>query len=183
MNQIDTDTVISAGDKKSQQTKTLDGIPPSLVEVESFNLEDELLGSEAIVCSRGIFVDKKDAAINESVMDSFLSSYLGPRLLLAVVCILYGTNFALSSYMNQHLPPSAVAADRFFLASLILCPFLFRLRPKLALPALGSGVLCSIGFVSQSISLYLGTPASTVAFLAGEQHSEQSLLFLFFNCT
>lgn len=99
-------------------------------------------------------------------IESILSSYLGPRILLASACILYGTNFALLSFMNTNLPPSAVAADRFFLASVALSPYLLRLKPNFGWTALGSGMLCTIGFVSQAISLNLGTPASTVAFMA-----------------
>ncbi len=139
------------------------------------NIENELECTRGICVTEeeetsllGALLGSKSRSGNKSpnFIESILSSYLGPRILLASACILYGTNFALLSFMNTNLPPSAVAADRFFLASMALSPYLLRLKPNLRWTALGSGFLCTIGFVSQAISLNLGTPASTVAFMA-----------------
>jgi len=76
----------------------------------------------------------------------------------------YGTNFPLGAIMDVALPASAVTADRFFIASLALSPFLFRLNATLVRPSLVAGFFVSLGYISQSIALDDVSPA-TVSFL------------------
>lgn len=98
------------------------------------------------------------------MFQGFLSSYLGPRLLLGGASILYGTNFALGTIMNDSLPASAATSARMFLAAGALSPFLFKLDPKLAGSALLCGCFTAFGYITQSLALVDTSPA-TVAFL------------------
>jgi drug/metabolite transporter (DMT)-like permease len=98
------------------------------------------------------------------MFQGFLSSYLGPRLLLGGASILYGTNFALGTIMNDSLPASAATSARMFLAAGALSPFLFKLDPKLAGSALLCGCFTALGYITQSLALVDTSPA-TVAFL------------------
>ena len=138
-----------------------------------------------IVCARGVCVLPDDEDIDwskpppssasglastegeessSSIVDKFLKSYLGPRLLLAFASILYGTNFPLGAMMNESLPPSAATSARMLLASLALSPFLFKLEPKLAPTALLCGCFTALGYITQSLSLVDTSPAK-VAFI------------------
>ncbi|KAL7469368.1 hypothetical protein ACHAXS_012254, partial [Conticribra weissflogii] len=97
-------------------------------------------------------------------IESILSTYLGPRLVLALVSILYATNFPLGSLMNDALPASAATSSRMVLASLVLSPFLLRLKPSLRREVLLGGSFVSLGYVSQSLALVDTSPA-LVSFL------------------
>ncbi|KAL7548107.1 hypothetical protein ACHAWF_011405 [Thalassiosira exigua] len=136
--------------------------------------------SAGVVCARGVCVlpdDDDDYDLSappddssrrtppsSSIVDAFLGSYLGPRLLLAFASVLYGTNFPLGAMMNDALPPSAATSARMVLASLALSPFLFRLEAKLAPKALLCGCFTAMGYITQSLSLVDTSPAK-VAFL------------------
>jgi len=100
----------------------------------------------------------------QSIINQFLSSYLGPRILLAFASILYGTNFPLGAMMNDSLPPSAATSARMLLASVALSPFLFKLEGELAPMACLCGCFTALGYITQSLSLVDTSPA-TVAFL------------------
>ena len=137
-----------------------------------------------VVCARGVCVLPDDEEIDwskppsyadtaagttlqqkeQSITDKFLSSYLGPRLLLAFASILYGTNFPLGAIMNEALPPSAATSARMLMASLALSPFLFKLEGKLAPKALLCGCFTALGYITQSLSLVDISPAK-VSFL------------------
>ena len=139
---------------------------------------------EANSCARGVCVLPDDEEIDwskppsyadtaagttlqqkeQSITDKFLSSYLGPRLLLAFASILYGTNFPLGAIMNEALPPSAATSARMLMASLALSPFLFKLEGKLAPKALLCGCFTALGYITQSLSLVDISPAK-VSFL------------------
>jgi drug/metabolite transporter (DMT)-like permease len=110
------------------------------------------------------FDDESDEEASNSLVDTVLNSYLGPRALLAGASILYGTNFALGSIMNDALNPSAATCARMVLASLALGPFLLQLAPTLFVPALICGCFTATGYISQSLALTTVAPA-TVAFL------------------
>lgn len=99
-----------------------------------------------------------------SHVKSFLSSYAGSRLLLAVVAIVYATNFPLGAVMADALPASAVTSSRFVVASAALLPFLPRIAPELRRPAVASGLFVSLGYIAQSLAL-VDTPPATVSFL------------------
>lgn len=154
--------------------------PASIVYYDDFLDPDNPLG---VVCARGVCVlpddgdldlaappgggapsSSADAAQPPSIADRILSSYLGPRLLLAFASVLYGTNFPLGAIMNDSLPPSAATSARMLLASLALSPFLFKLEGSLAPTALLCGCFTATGYISQSLSLVDTSPA-TVAFL------------------
>ena len=99
-----------------------------------------------------------------SFMESVLSTYVGPRFTLAMVAVLYGTNFPLGAIMNDNLPASAATSSRMVLASLVLSPFLSRLRPTLRYQVLLGGAFVSLGYISQSVALVDTSPA-LVSFL------------------
>lgn len=155
--------------------------PASIVYYDDFLDPDNPSG---VVCARGVCVLPDDADIDwskpppgatlddttaeekqqTSIIDKFLQSYLGPRLLLAFASILYGTNFPLGAMMNEALPPSAATSARMLLASIALSPFLFQLESKLAGKALLCGCFTAMGYITQSLSLVDTSPAK-VAFL------------------
>jgi drug/metabolite transporter (DMT)-like permease len=123
---------------------------------------------EGVVCARGVRVlphlDDDFSQEKRSILDGFLSSYIGPRLLLGTASILYGTDYALGAIMNDSFPPSAASSTRMFLAALALSPFLFRLSPSLTGSALLCGCFTALGYITQSLALVDTSPA-TVAFL------------------
>lgn len=157
---------------KTVQDETVSD-PASIVFYDDFFDPDNPTG---VVCARGVCVlpDLGDDEIDwsappgaqkqKSIVDKFLSSYIGPRALLAFASILYGTNFPLGAMMNDALPPSAATSARMLLASLALSPFLFKLDPKLAPTALVGGCFVAMGYIGQSLSL-VDTPPATVAFI------------------
>ena len=99
-----------------------------------------------------------------SFMEGVLSTYVGPRFVLALVAVLYGTNFPLGAIMNDNLPASAATSSRMVLASLVLSPFLSKLRPTLRGQVLLGGGFVSVGYISQSVALVDTSPA-LVSFL------------------
>ncbi len=143
---------------------------------------DDVLSPEnphGVVCARGVCVlsddDDGDYSILEddvsitfskdtSIGHRILNSYLGPRILLGIASVLYGTNFPLGAMMNDVLPASAASADRMVLASIALSPFLFKLKPKLMSRALVCGCFTATGYITQSLAL-VGTSPAKVAFL------------------
>ena len=103
-------------------------------------------------------------ANNNAFIEQILSSYIGPRAILALAAILYGTNFSLGALMNDNLPASAATSGRMVLAALVLSPFLLQLKPNLRSSVFLGGAFVSLGYVSQSIALIDTSPA-TVSFL------------------
>jgi drug/metabolite transporter (DMT)-like permease len=99
-----------------------------------------------------------------NMLEDLLSSYWGPRILLAAVACLYGTNFPLGSIMDHALPASAATSARFVLASLALSPFVVRLHKDLIPVCLLAGCFTGMGYVAQSLALVDTSPA-TVSFL------------------
>jgi drug/metabolite transporter (DMT)-like permease len=100
----------------------------------------------------------------DSLFDQFMSTYWGPRALLAVVACLYGTNFPLGAIMDHALPASAATSARFVLASLALSPFVFQIHRDLIGVSLFAGCFTGMGYVAQSMALVDTSPA-TVSFL------------------
>lgn len=91
---------------------------------------------------------------NNDWIENILSSYIGPRAILAAVAILYATNFPLGAIMNDNLPASAATSSRMVLASIALSPFLLQLKPSLRLQVVVGGAFVSLGYITQvSISL------------------------------
>jgi drug/metabolite transporter (DMT)-like permease len=138
--------------------------------------DDMLDDPDGVVCAHGLCVvsdlyDADDlvslAAIPEAeknMFDKMLNTYLGPRALLAIAAILYGTNFPLGTIMNEAMPASAATSARMVLASIALSPFLFKLDRKLAGSALLCGCFTAFGYITQSLALVDLSPA-TVAFI------------------
>ena len=85
------------------------------------------------------------------------------KALLLAVAIGYGTNFPVGRLMNEVLPAAAATSGRFTLAALALSPFIPRLRPSLAGPALLTGLCDGVGYCAQSLAL-VDTPAAKVSF-------------------
>ena len=116
----------------------------------------------------GIISIKKGDDLS-SKLDSFLdakvmSSYLGPRVVLAIAACLYGTNCPLGAVISDSIPPSAFTCSRMVLASLTLLLVNKKLHPSLIGTTLLAGCFTSLGYVTQSISLIDTSPA-TVSFL------------------
>jgi hypothetical protein len=99
-----------------------------------------------------------------TLIEGILSTYLGPRVILGLVAVLYGTNFPLGAIMNDNLPASAATSSRMVLASLALFPFLLQLKPSLRTQVLIGGAFVSMGYISQSVALIDTSPA-LVSFL------------------
>lgn len=99
-----------------------------------------------------------------TLIESILSTYIGPRVILGLVAVLYGTNFPLGAIMNDNLPASAATSSRMVLASLALSPFLLQLKPSLRTQVLIGGAFVSMGYISQSVALIDTSPA-LVSFL------------------
>ena len=117
------------------------------------------------VCATTITTETKAEAIEDSgIMERILSSYIGPRIILAAVACIYGTNFPLGSLMNDALPASAATCARMVLATLVLAPQLLQLDPTLRQRAVLCGCFTSLGYISQSLALVDTSPA-TVSFL------------------
>ena len=160
--------------------EVLDERPPQSIATEVLYVD----APAGVVCARGVCVLKDDApewfdsaafvcdddacepaAASGAAPASQLSlEFLWPRLLLLGCSVLYGTNFPLGRVMNDALPASATSSARFLLAATVLSPFLLRLKPALARPAVACGAFTSLGYISQSIAL-VDTPGATVAFL------------------
>ncbi|KAL7536793.1 hypothetical protein ACHAXR_010031 [Thalassiosira sp. AJA248-18] len=98
------------------------------------------------------------------LIENVLSSYLGPRIVLGLAAMLYGTNFPLGAIMEQSLPASAATSSRMVLASIVLSPFLLQLKPSLRTQVLIGGAFVSMGYISQSVAL-LDTSPALVSFL------------------
>jgi drug/metabolite transporter (DMT)-like permease len=155
----------------AQDDTILDDDAPSSVVFYDAVLDDSL--PDGVVCARGVCVleefydDEDDNEIDsadQSLVDKVLHSYLGPRILLAGASILYGTNFPLGVIMNEAMTPSAATSARVVLAAVALSPFLPKLSPNLAKPALLCGCFTALGYTTQSLALVDVSPA-TVAFL------------------
>lgn len=101
---------------------------------------------------------------SSALIEQVLNSYIGPRAVLALVAILYGTNFSLGALMNDNLPASAATSGRMVLAAIVLSPFLLQLKPNLRSSVFLGGAFVSLGYISQSIALIDTSPA-TVSFL------------------
>ena len=101
---------------------------------------------------------------NNSLWELILSSYLGPRIILALLAASYATNFPLGSILNEQLPASAATTGRMVLAALALSPFVPRLKPALRLPAVLCGCFTAAGYITQSLALVELDPAR-VSFL------------------
>ena len=106
------------------------------------------------------FLSQEQKPLIERVM----SSYLGPRVTLAVCACIYGTNFPLGAILDEALPASAVTCSRMVIASLALSPFLFQLQPRLAGQVLTCGLFTSMGYITQSLAL-VDTSPGKVSFL------------------
>jgi drug/metabolite transporter (DMT)-like permease len=152
---------------KEQQVLTSDDM--LLKEQQILTSDDMLLKEEQILTSDDMLLKEQliltsDDSASLPVLEQFMNSYLGPRLLLAAVACLYGTNFPLGSIMDHALPASAATSARFFLASLALSPYIFQIRKELVGYALLAGCFTGMGYVAQSLALVDTSPA-TVSFL------------------
>jgi hypothetical protein len=94
-------------------------------------------------------IDGEAQPSKNAFIEGILSSYIGPRAVLASVAILYATNFSLGAIMNDNLPASAATSGRMVLASVVLSPFLMQLKPSLRWQVLIGGAFVSLGYVTQ----------------------------------
>jgi len=109
-------------------------------------------------------IEKVESASKSSFLDGILSSYLGPRIILALAALVYGTNFPLGSLMDDALPASAATSARMVVAALVLSPYLFKIPRHLAGPILLCGCFTCLGYITQSLAL-IDTPPAVVSFL------------------
>ena len=151
---IETSIATAAADERQRNVDALD----ALLDVD--DIECVQSGSYLIeYCPVGP-PPKSESSLVEGIM----SSYIGPRIVLALVALLYGTNFPLGALMADNLPASAATSSRMVLATLVLSPFLLQLKPTLQKQILIGGTFVSLGYVSQSIALVDTSPA-LVSFL------------------
>lgn len=139
----------------------------TLVDVVDFprTTADNLLAIETVLTSNTANNEQQQFSSRLSqTIDDILSSYIGPRIVLAFVAMLYATNFPLGAIMNDNLPASAATSSRMVLASIMLFPFLLNLRSSLRMQVLIGGAFVSVGYISQSIALVDTSPA-LVSFL------------------
>ena len=117
-------TVMSAvfNNNNNQRRESVDVLDSLLDE----DIECIQAGNNRVYCPTDISQEA-----DSSFIEGILSSYIGPRVVLALVAILYGTNFPLGALMVENLPPSAATSDRMVLATIVLSPFLFQLKPTL----------------------------------------------------
>jgi len=108
--------------------------------------------------------DNVNSVEPQNLVDKVMSSYIGPRLLLAAVACLYGTNFPLGSIMDEALPASSATSSRMLLAAIALSPFMSQLPRDLIGMSLLAGCFTASGYVTQSMALMDTSPA-TVSFL------------------
>jgi hypothetical protein len=126
--------------------------------------DDDVRSVEAGLAERRAAEDGAPTMPPPSFAEGVLNTRVGPRLVLGLVAVLYGTNFPLGAIMNDNLPASAATSSRMVLASLVLSPFLSKLAPALRLRALLGGAFVSLGYISQSAALVDTSPA-LVSFL------------------
>jgi len=81
------------------------------------------------------------------------AQYWGPRILLLVCCVLYGTNFAFGRLLNDSLAPSVISGVRFSLAAACLSPFLKDIEKELVKPAIICSLFVATGYIGQAASL------------------------------
>jgi drug/metabolite transporter (DMT)-like permease len=101
---------------------------------------------------------------NFSMVTQLLDTYWGPRIVLLLCAMIYSTNFALGSIMNEALPAAAVTASRMTFATMALLPFLPNIQSKFIVRSILTGVCAAVGYVTQSIALTDTDPAR-VSFL------------------
>jgi len=153
----------------------------------TMSTEVEFTLPDGVVCARGVcsladeivaeelcYLDEDDegnlvgmtCVANPDVQERniFSFDFLWPRALLLGCSMLYGTNFPLGRLMNEALPASAATSGRMILASAVLAPFLFKLKPELRTTSVIGGCFVAGAYLSQSLAL-VDTPAATVAFL------------------
>lgn len=106
--------------------------------------------------------------LTDKGLDGSWWTWLVPRLLLAGVACIYGSNCPIGSVMDHSISyPSAGASARFVIAAIALAPFIPRLKPALIGPALVAGTFTGTGYVAQSLALSepFNIPPATVSFL------------------
>lgn len=133
-------------------------------------LEEKLEEKVVVPSSISVYDPVEDPQEQSSSVLATLSltTFWAPRLLLAGVACIYGSNFPLGAVMDQALPyASAAASARFFLAALALSPFMVRLKPELMGPAMMAGAFTATGYVAQALALGppYEVPPATVSFL------------------
>jgi drug/metabolite transporter (DMT)-like permease len=143
----------------------------SYLQQETFGATMEMAPADEIevvcgaeLCATADSSMEVEGSSSSSVLAGFMNSYLGPRLLLAAVACLYGTNFPLGAIMDQAMPASAATSARFVLAALALSPFIPKIHKDLVGVSLLAGCFTATGYVAQSVSLVDTSPA-TVSFL------------------
>jgi len=87
------------------------------------------------------------------------------KIMLASVAVVYGTNFGAIKYLDEaNVDVSIVTAIRFALASLTLCPFLYKAPWPVVWRGIEVGLWVSTGYIAQAIGLQT-TQASKSAFI------------------
>lgn len=163
----DEDATVDAKQQQQQKERqqvyfngTSDGIIPIM-----FDPAIAAAGADALFSQEDSSQQQQQQHQPADWMQNMLSSYWGPRVLLAVVSAVYGTNFALGSLMNGALPASAVTAARMTLAAAALAPFAFQIRSSALLRrAVLTGCCTAAGYVAQSLAL-VDTDPARVSFL------------------
>ena len=80
------------------------------------------------------------------------------RGLLVLCCLVYGSSYTTTKYLQMNIKSSLVTTLRFFIGSIYFIPEIFKRRIidiplDLLLKSIEIGIWCSIGYLSQAISL------------------------------
>lgn len=94
-----------------------------------------------------------------------------PRLMLVLCASMYGSNYACQKMLQTHYSPQLIIMARFIIAVLYFIPSMLKsLRSKPNIKSIFSGIelgtLCSLGYISQAISLEKCS-ASKTALISG----------------
>lgn len=107
------------------------------------------------------------SVLNNASNENSLRNELAAKLLLALCSIIYASNYMFTKEMQINIAPSMISFLRFFISSIFFIPHFIsnvsRFDKHVVISAIEVGILCGIGFISQSISL-IRNPTSKVSF-------------------
>lgn len=81
------------------------------------------------------------------------ASWWAPRLTLAAVACLYGTNYTAIKFMGDYLETSDLLTLRFGLSSSVLLPALIGIRRGVLLAGVEVGVYAMLGYAAQAVAM------------------------------
>ena len=140
------------------------------VDFSSVASDDFINDNSQAECNEGSYTNMFLSSIDKSrtAMLRQISSW-GPKIMLAFVAALYGTNFGCVKLLGEHLDSSVASCLRFSVASLVFAPsalnsIFSEAKRGVVLAGLEVGFYCFLGYLSQAMALRTAD-ASTAAFV------------------